>query len=243
MTDRFAWPILLEDLITAVGKNGRVGPLNVSVSEGSILGIYGPSGIGKSTLLRALADGLPSDLVLRGSVNLPKRVSYAPQSRVLDYGMKAEKLIEIILGDLIDTDLVTRLGLKERLDRRLFELSGGEAQRLALSICLMSKPDLLLLDEPFSALDYNMKINVVEAIRVEIDALRSKSCIITSHDIDALLVASDDLMLLRKGTSGAESSLIRNEFSASDRLSALRNGKLAATRSHVLDWVSINDGL
>lgn len=181
------------------------------------VGIFGPSGSGKSTLLHILS-GLkkPQEgrIVLNGEVlfDSDKNIFLPPHKRNLGvvfqdgrlfphmtvkknllFGMKRNK------GDGIDfASVVNVLELGELLGRYAHNLSGGEKQRVAIARALLSNPHMLLLDEPFSAIDYNMRSELlpfINLLHTEFDI----PIIIISHDLPDILQFTDYLLLLGKG--------------------------------------------
>jgi NitT/TauT family transport system ATP-binding protein len=149
-------------------KNGNTEVLrdfSLDVSEGSIYSIIGPSGCGKSTLLHILAGiftGYSGEALIDGKRPNPKHLSIGlvPQN----YGLLPWKRVKeniflpgVIKKSLSDReyteDILAALDLQSLLRRYPHELSGGQRQRVALARSFIQKPDLLLMDEPFSALD------------------------------------------------------------------------------------------
>ncbi|KAA6322789.1 NitT/TauT family transport system ATP-binding protein [termite gut metagenome] len=150
------------------GKSGSTEVLrdfSLDVSEGSIYSIIGPSGCGKSTLLHILAGiftGYSGEVLIDGKRPNPKRLSIGlvPQN----YGLLPWKRVKeniFLPGTLgkslpdkeYTEEILTVLDLQSLLRRYPHELSGGQRQRVALARSFIQKPDLLLMDEPFSALD------------------------------------------------------------------------------------------
>jgi NitT/TauT family transport system ATP-binding protein len=187
---------------------------NVSfkIKEGEFVAIVGSSGCGKSTLL-SLVSGLirPS----QGSISVGGKAVTAPSPRV-GYMFQKDTLLEwrtvlenaLIGAELLDLDmkkarvraqdLLTRYGLGEFLNAYPGQLSGGMRQRAALARTLCPNPDLLLLDEPFSALDYQIRL----ALSEEIAAILSdegKTVILVTHDIgEAISMASRVVVMSRR---------------------------------------------
>ena len=181
--------------------------LNFSVKRGDILTINGPSGVGKTTLLNILAgyeqpkSGSQASWDDRDLLDLPvwkRPLSFLFQGGNLFDHLPCRKTIELALSptgrisalnqQLIDITL-KRLGIAHLSARFPGELSGGEAQRMGLARALVRKSPLLLLDEPFSALDRKARIDATELI-----------CQLTAEEQLAVLVVShnhDDARLLR----------------------------------------------
>lgn len=182
-----------------------------------ITGIYGPSGSGKTTLLNVIA-GIDcpdsGNIAVNGRtlfddesrINLPiskRNVGYVFQEgrlfphlsleQNLKYGIKPLKKNQISFEEVIEL-----LNLEKLLSAKPGQLSGGEQQRVAIGRALLSSPDLLLLDEPFSALDIQLRDQILPFIyqvhkRIEIPIL------VVSHDLSELLKLSPNLLCLQKG--------------------------------------------
>ncbi len=178
--------------------------VNLSVKEGEILAIIGPSGCGKSTLLNIIS-GL--DVQTMGKINFSKKkpiISYMlqndallPWRTVLDNatlglelsGMKTKDKIENVRKMLLD------YGLEGFIDKKPPSLSGGMKQRVALARSLAIDPDILLLDEPFSALDYYTRLNISSYVHDMIKRSKTTGIIIT-HDIQEALCIGDRVAVL-----------------------------------------------
>ena len=122
------------------------------IERGGIYVLWGQNGFGKSTFLRLLAEIIPPD---EGIIEDRMTISYQPQN---PYVFKYDCLQSVILGSKSkDTEealyLLDYLGLSDRLDVRAKSLSGGQRQCMSLARSLLTDGDLLLLDEPFSAID------------------------------------------------------------------------------------------
>ncbi|ERK28575.1 ABC transporter ATP-binding protein [Clostridium intestinale] len=145
-----------------------LGPINMTIAEGDIYAIIGPSGCGKSTLLNVLSGIIKSstgDVLLNDESLSPKthNIGLIPQNFGLLPWKSVQKncLLSLkIKGVKVDSPLTeridhiqTKLGINELKDRYPNELSGGQKQRVAIARAFIMNPDILLMDEPFSALD------------------------------------------------------------------------------------------
>lgn len=145
-----------------------LGPINMTIAEGDIYAIIGPSGCGKSTLLNVLSGIIKSstgDVLLNDKSLNPKthNIGLIPQNFGLLPWKSVQKncLLSLkIKGVKVDSSLTekidhiqTKLGINELKDRYPNELSGGQKQRVAIARAFIMNPDILLMDEPFSALD------------------------------------------------------------------------------------------
>lgn len=178
--------------------------ISLDIPENSITSIVGPSGCGKSTLLNIIG-GLDKDY--SGSVmfdNNRNKIGYMfqtdalfPWLSILDNCLIGLRVQKRVTED--DISYVKRLlddyGLHDFIYSYPNNLSGGMRQRVALIRTLAVKPDILLLDEPFSALDYNTKLKVSEDIYRIIKKER-KTTIIVTHDVGEAIAMSDNVVVL-----------------------------------------------
>ncbi|MEM7039289.1 MAG: ATP-binding cassette domain-containing protein, partial [Bacteroidota bacterium] len=182
------------------GVEGRFGlEVDFSVAEGELLAIYGPSGAGKTSVLRMIA-GL--DRPEKGKIevdgqlwaDLGQKLHLRPQDRNVgmvfqDYAlfpnMTARENIAFGLAEKGEIqwvdDLLSMMEMAGLADRRPGRLSGGQQQRVALARALARKPAVLLLDEPLSALDWEMRTALQGKLR-DLHAQFSRRTILVSHD-------------------------------------------------------------
>ena len=190
--------------------------LNLSVNEGEFLTIIGPSGSGKSTLLNIIA-GLDSPT--HGSILLDGRdiTSAPPQKRGIsmvfqDYAlfpsMNVEKNIAWAMKirkvkaserHSAAAQLLSLVNLSGYGKRKVTTLSGGEAQRVALARALSSDPSILLLDEPLSALDANLRRRLRDEIRRIHDSSPSLTTVYVTHDREEAFAISDRIAIIKGG--------------------------------------------
>ena len=185
--------------------------LSFDVREGEFFCILGPSGCGKSTSLRVIGDLLRAS---GGSVRVDGR---APSDawQEIAYIFQSPRLVpwrdalgNVVLGMELRFDGMSRAEMEERArdllalvglasDMRKFPsmLSGGERQRVAIARALSVDPKLVLMDEPFSALDLNTRRRLREEI-VSIWQKTEKTIVFVTHDIDEALVLADRVLLL-----------------------------------------------
>lgn len=187
-------------------KNGEVEALsniNFSVKEGEFVSIIGPSGCGKSTLLSIIAGLEPKtegDIQIDGNTGymlqkdslLEWRSIYDNVLFGLEIGHKRTKENEAYV-----IELLKKYGLYEFKDKYPTQLSGGMRQRAALIRTLAIKPNILLLDEAFSALDYQTRIMVTNDI-FQILKNENITAVIVTHDISEAISMSDRVVVLTK---------------------------------------------
>lgn len=190
--------------------------LELELRENELAAIYGPSGSGKTTLLRILA-GLvkPQEgYICFGEevwLDTRKKIMVRPQERKAglvfqDYAlfpnMTVRKNLEYALekgqsSDFVD-ELMQVMELDELGDRYPARLSGGQQQRVALARALVRRPELLLLDEPLSALDTEMRQRLQEFI-LQVRRSYSLTTLLVSHDAPEVVRLADRVIILREG--------------------------------------------
>ncbi len=182
--------------------------INLKVFEGDFIGIVGPSGCGKSTLL-SIIGGLEN--ISNGSIEKidDLKIGYMLQDDCLFpwltiyenclIGLKITKTCTKENTDNVKKLLQT-YGLKDFLDNYPKDLSGGMRQRVALIRTLALKPDLLLLDEPFSALDYQTRLSVSNDV-LNIIKREKKTLIIVTHDISEAISMCNKIIVMSKRPS------------------------------------------
>lgn len=193
------------------GETRALSDISFSVKKGEFLAIVGPSGCGKSTLL-SLISGLitPSDgeIWIDGNkmAGADPRIGYMLQKdHLLEWrsifsnaclGLEIQKKLNEISKERVRTLLMT-YGLAAFADMKPSELSGGMRQRAALIRTLALQPDVLLLDEPFSALDYQTRLAVCDDISMIIRS-QGKTAILVTHDLSEAVSVADRILILTK---------------------------------------------
>lgn len=189
--------------------------IDFTASEGEFVTLLGPSGCGKSTLLRCLA-GLTEvdsgEILLENNniVNVPvqqRGVGMVFQSYALFPNMTVEKNVAFGLkmqklptGEIRQrvAEALALVELNEFASRYPHQLSGGQCQRVALARSLVTRPKLLLLDEPLSALDARIRRHLRDQIRLIQQELKLTTIFVT-HDQEEALTLSDRIVLMNKG--------------------------------------------
>jgi sulfonate transport system ATP-binding protein len=173
--------------------------LNLDIAPGEFVAMLGVSGSGKSTLLRALA-GLDDEVT--GQVEVPGTVAVAFQEpRLLPWRRVLANVslgLRVPAADAVARQALAEVGLTERAAAWPLTLSGGEAQRAALARALVREPDLLLLDEPFSALDALTRIAMHDLV-VRLWERHRPSVLLVTHDVDEALLLADRVLVLAEG--------------------------------------------
>ncbi|MBP6861770.1 MAG: ABC transporter ATP-binding protein [Neisseriaceae bacterium] len=189
--------------------------IDLSVDKGEFLTLLGPSGCGKSTLLRAMAGLNPLDggrIVLKGRdiTALPPQQRHIamvfqhyalfPNMTVaqnVGFGLKMHRQPKPVITEKVAA-MLDLVALSEHAQKRPHELSGGQKQRVALARALVTEPDLLLLDEPLSALDAQIRKSLREQI-CRIQRQLNLATVFVTHDQEEALTMSDRVVLLQQG--------------------------------------------
>ena len=193
----------------AEGETPALSDISFSLEAGKFLAIVGPSGCGKSTLLSLICGLLVPEEGSISLLGLPLKEARAN----IGYMLQRDHLFEwrtiysnVVLGleiqkkmtperlKSVDSMLET-YGLSEFRGARPSQLSGGMRQRAALIRTLALEPDLLLLDEPFSALDYQTRLSVCDDI-YEINKKEEKTAILVTHDLSEAISVADQILVL-----------------------------------------------
>ena len=191
------------------GETKALEHISFSMKEGDFLAIVGPSGCGKSTLLHLIAGLLEPE---KGLILLNGKYLRGSATNI-GYMLQKDELLEwrtvyhnVLLGLEIQHSMTARAkekarelldiyGLDQFANSRPSELSGGMRQRAALVRTLVMEPDLLLLDEPFSALDYQTRLTVGDDIG-QIIRKEKKSAIMVTHDLAEAISLADRVIVL-----------------------------------------------
>ncbi|WP_100814321.1 ABC transporter ATP-binding protein [Microbacterium lacus] len=218
--------LTVADLAVDLGGQRVLRDVSITVDEGALAVIVGPSGCGKSTLLRAVA-GLARPVA--GLIHLDgatlsdastfvaperRRVGWVPQSASLFPHLTVVQNIAFGLGPTgrsaraaVPAELLELTGLSELAGRYPDELSGGQAQRVSLARALAAQPDLLLLDEPFAALDPQLRAELRDELAAMLRRLGVTAVLVTHDQGEALLMA-DSVIVMRDGTVAQQGSAV-----------------------------------
>ena len=189
-----------------------VGDLTFSLAEGEIVAVVGPSGCGKTTLLNVVCGLLPADggrvlwhgRALDTRKRLPTGIGYMLQKDLLLPWRTAVENVKLgtelrrvpaLEADERARALLDQLGLHGFADSYPATLSGGMRQRVALARTLINDPDVLLLDEPFAALDFQTKL-LIEGDTVKLVRRSRKSVLLITHDIEEAVSIADRVLVL-----------------------------------------------
>jgi sulfonate transport system ATP-binding protein len=189
-------------LSRSFGGRSVLAGLDLDIAPGEFIALIGRSGSGKSTLLRALA-GLDREVTGEVRVSGPTAVAFQEPRLVPWKRVSANICLGLRADDpraAADAALA-EVGLTERAGAWPLTLSGGEAQRASLARALVREPRLLLLDEPFSALDALTRI-AMHRLVLRLWTLHQPAVLLVTHDVDEALALADRVLVLTDGRIG-----------------------------------------
>jgi ABC-type Fe3+/spermidine/putrescine transport system ATPase subunit len=207
--------IVVEHLSKSFGSREVLSDVSFTVKDQEFLSILGPSGCGKSTILRILIGLIEptSGKVFKNGVDI---TNFPPAARKMGIVFQNYALFEnmTVLGNVeyalkmdktkkadsrrIALELIERVGLSEHLNKRPYKLSGGQQQRVAIARTLAVNPDVILLDEPMSALDADMRLS----LRHELKSIQKEfgsTMVYITHDQEEALAMSDRIIVMDAG--------------------------------------------
>lgn len=192
--------------------------LNLTVPSGSYAAILGPSGCGKTTLIRSIAGLItPAEGTIRfgkqlvsvSSLVLPphkRNIGYVPQEGGLfphltvseNVGFALDRTLKRTEKNALVDEMLALVGLHDYQNRMPHQLSGGQQTRVALARALAMKPAMVLLDEPFSALDQALRAEISQEVVTLLKSTKTTTIMVT-HDREDALVSADLIALMRSG--------------------------------------------
>ena len=241
---------------TASGPLPVLDNLNLSVPEGEFAAVVGPSGCGKSTLTRLVAGLMKPD---RGEVWLHGELVKSPRKTVgmafqnpvlLEWRTILQNVmlpLEIVAPHMTQKDRVARatellalVGLTGFGDKRPSELSGGMRQRASLCRAIVHKPDVLIMDEPFGALDAFTREDLWQTMR-DLRAKESFTCVLITHDLRESVFLGDQVIVL-SGRPAHTQYVLDVTLPADRTISSLYTPEAAAMLQILRDQIQLAQG-
>jgi zinc/manganese transport system ATP-binding protein len=202
--------VYLHDVSVRLGGRQILQDVSLALGEGEFTGLIGPNGAGKTTLLRVILGLQPTT---EGTVTRHATVGYVPQKLLIepDMPLRVKDVVALgIDGQRFGIPLPTRqrrdrvlamleaVGADGYKDARVGELSGGEQQRVMIAHALISKPKLLLLDEPLANLDISSAHSIVSLL-AKLSRSEQIAILLSAHDMNPLLPVMDSIVYVAAG--------------------------------------------
>lgn len=205
----------IENLNVNFGKTSVLEGINLHLNCREILAVIGPNGAGKTTLLRAIIGEIPSqgkiNSLVKATPNKTPRIGYVPQKINFDLDSPIS-VLDLVATTITHnpiwlginkhirqetTHILSKVASERLVNKKISELSGGELQRVLLAIAMTPVPDLLLLDEPISAVDakgISLFYEIVSGLKKEHDI----SIIMVTHNFTGVIPYADRMILLNR---------------------------------------------
>ena len=206
--------LTIKNLSMKYGKQFVLNDINLSIAKGEFVSLLGPSGCGKSTLLRLVA-GLEkpaTGFILEQNIDVTNKSTiernigiifqnYAlfPNMSVYNnvaYALKCRHLSKEEVNKRT-MSIIEEVGLTEHIKKKPAQLSGGQQQRVAIARTLALRPDIILFDEPMSALDTNIKTTLRKLIK-DIQKKYNSTIIYVTHDVEEAFALSDRIVMMKE---------------------------------------------
>ncbi|MBE9604737.1 ABC transporter ATP-binding protein [Acetobacteraceae bacterium H6797] len=228
--------VRVRGLTRRFGERAVIDRLDLDIAPGEFVALIGASGCGKSTLLRILAD---LDQEIEGEVEVPMRRAVAFQAPRLMPWKRVWRNVVLGLPPVRGQSQRARadaalaeVGLTHRAEVWPKVLSGGEAQRASLARALVREPELMLLDEPFGALDALTRLKA-QALVGELWQRHRCAILLVTHDVEEALLLADRVLLMKEGVIAHELRVDR------PRPRRVEDAELAAMRAQLLAWLGV----
>ena len=207
MAEKIVIKGLTKEFVTKDRIVTAVKDVDLTINEGEFVCIVGPSGCGKTTLLRILAD---LEIETRGEI----RITHSDPSKPLNsmvfqeqsifpwmnvrknigFGLRCRRVGKKIIDQTVD-QYIQMIGLQKFADAYPYQLSGGMKQRVSVARAFANDPEILLMDEPFAALDEQNKIMLQEEL-LKIWEAERKTVVFITHSIDEALILADRVIIM-----------------------------------------------
>jgi len=209
----------LEKVSLKFGKKTILDSLNLNLNDGQILGLLGPNGVGKSTIFNLITGLIAPDygsIVINSEIvnkfpiyqrTLKFKIGFVPQYGGFFHDLTVHENLKAISEITINNlsvrnekinSLISKFELDPIRDIKAKLLSGGQRKKLVIAIALISDPKILLLDEPFAALDV-MTIKILQEIIVKLQSINNISVILCDHQARDLLQCVDTAAIIHNG--------------------------------------------
>ena len=237
---------------SSTGNVEAIGDISFSMRRGELVVIVGPSGCGKTTLLKCIAGLLKPTT---GSVELDgKKVTAPPPNMALvfqEYGrslypwltvrgnvelpLKHKKLSKTERTQLVD-DALQAVGLEHASKSYPWQLSGGMQQRVAIARAVAYQPEVLIMDEPFAAVDAQTRADLEDLVR-QLHLERGMSILFVTHDIDESVYLGERVVVLSKSPTWVQEDLAIDLAPERDQITTRALPRFTELRTHVYEQI------
>lgn len=210
--------ILVKNLSKTYGKQRALNQVNFSLGKGEVLGLLGPNGAGKSTLMKCIVAAIKPT---QGSVEInhisveqePLKtksfIGYLPENNPLYMDMYVREYLQFVthlrqIKSSFMEEAISQVGLVKEQNKKIKNLSKGYKQRVGLAQAIISKPQILILDEPTNGLDPNQILEIRELIK---NIGKDKTVIVSTHIMQEVEALCDRVLLLNNGEKITDSSM------------------------------------
>ena len=186
------------------GERQIIDNISFELKPGTLTALVGPNGAGKSTLLHLLQGRLQRD---SGHVECNDSITVMPQRTSIDWTFPITVNDMVRLGGRnlnhhpgkhLAKQLLKRVGMEQLAQRRLSDLSGGQQQRVGLCRAMMLRPEILLLDEPFAAIDPITRVDIHRQL-IALHKAEPTTAVLVTHDMREAMRLADHIVVMRAG--------------------------------------------
>jgi ABC-2 type transport system ATP-binding protein len=202
--------IIIKNLTKKYGEQWALNNISFAINQGEVVGLLGPNGAGKSTLMKSITNAIIPDngeiLVNNSSVNLnpietKSKIGFLQENNPLYMEMYVKEYLHFVMDirgvkkDRVK-EVIEQVGLTPEQHKKIHQLSKGYKQRVGLAQAILSKPEILILDEPTNGLDPNQIIEIRELIR---EIAKDTTIILSTHIMQEVEALCSRVILLNKG--------------------------------------------
>ncbi|HEY4540309.1 MAG TPA: ATP-binding cassette domain-containing protein [Faecalibacter sp.] len=202
--------IIIKDLTKKYGNQLALNKVSFSIEQGEVVGLLGPNGAGKSTLMKSITNAIIPDngeiLVNNSSVNTnpietKSQIGFLQENNPLYMDMYVKEFLQFVMNirgekkQRVD-EVIELVGLTPEKHKKIHQLSKGYKQRVGIAQAILSKPQILILDEPTNGLDPNQIIEIRELIR---EIGKDTTIILSTHIMQEVEALCSRVILLNKG--------------------------------------------
>ena len=202
--------IIIKNLTKKYGEQWALNNISFAINQGEVVGLLGPNGAGKSTLMKSITNAIIPDngeiSVNNSSVNLnpietKSKIGFLQENNPLYMEMYVKEYLHFVMDirgvkkDRVK-EVIEQVGLTPEQHKKIHQLSKGYKQRVGLAQAILSKPEILILDEPTNGLDPNQIIEIRELIR---EIAKDTTIILSTHIMQEVEALCSRVILLNKG--------------------------------------------